>query len=132
MNDGRRESKTANPFSVVLYIFSSLAVVLGVVLLFLLLNMARGVGGYDVFFQLAGIQQFAQLILRPLQAGLTNLGILVLVLMLAIASLLFTAGHLVARQARLIERLRVLEGKMEMFSERAIGGNDDHNSRNTS
>jgi hypothetical protein len=108
----------------VLYVFSGLAVVLGVVLLFLLLNTAQAVRGYDIFFQLAGIAQLAQLILRPLQNGLNGMAIFVFILMLVIAVLLFIAGRLVARQARLVERVRVLEEKMEMLADRAIGGKD--------
>lgn len=104
-----------NAFSVVLYVFSGLALALGALLLLLLLGAARAVTGYDVFFQLAGIEQLAPAVLRPLQAGLINVGILMFVLMLAIAGLLFTAGRLVARQASLAERVRALEEKIKAF-----------------
>ena len=39
-----------------------MALVLGVLLLFLLLGTARAGAGYDMFFQLAGIEQVAQVI----------------------------------------------------------------------
>jgi hypothetical protein len=99
----------------VLYIFSAVALALGALLLFMLLGAARAVTGYDMFFQLAGVEQLAPVVLRPLQAGLINVAILVFVLMLAIASLLFTSGRLLARQTTLAERVRVLEEKIETF-----------------
>jgi hypothetical protein len=118
MRDEEHSSKPWKAYSLVLYIFSGLVLALGVLLFFLLLSAARSVAGYDMFFQLAGIEQLAPLILRPLQAGLINTGILVIVLMLAIAGLLFTVGRLVARQADLAERVRALEAKIEALSAR--------------
>ena len=102
------QRKQTSPFSLVLYILSGLVLILGVLLLFMLFGAAQAVTGYDMFFQLAGIEELAQAVLRPLQAGLINISILVFVLMLAIAGLLFTAGRLVARQAGLSERVRLL------------------------
>ena len=106
---------TRNVLSVVLYVFSALALALGALILLLLLGAARAVTGYDMFFQLAGVEQLAPVVLRPLQAGLINIGILVFVLMLAIAGLLFTSGRLVARQARLAARVRALEETINTF-----------------
>jgi Na+-translocating ferredoxin:NAD+ oxidoreductase RnfE subunit len=114
MTGEEHRSGRRNAFGVVLYIFSGLALALGALLLALLLGAARAVTGYDMFFQLAGIEQLAQVVLRPLQAGLINVGIVVFVLMLAIAGLLFTSGRLMARQASLAERVRALEEKIEM------------------
>jgi small-conductance mechanosensitive channel len=113
MDDETNKNRKGNTFSIVLYIFSGLALALGAILLFLLLGAARAVTGYDIFFQLAGIAPLAQVILHPLQVGLINVGILVCIFMLAIAGLLFTAGRLIARQASLAERVRVLEEKFE-------------------
>jgi hypothetical protein len=115
MSGEEHRSRARNAFSVVLYILSALTLALGALLLFLLLGAARAVTGYDIFFQLAGIEQLAQVVLRPLQVGLINVAILVFVLMLAIAGLLFTSGRLVARQASLAERVRALEQKVKMF-----------------
>jgi hypothetical protein len=112
MNDREATRKKSNPLSLLLYIFAGLAFLLGVVLLIGLIGSAQAVPGYEMFFQLAGIEELAGVVLRPLQAALTNLGILLFVLMLAIAALLFTAGRLVARQVSLAERVRALEEKI--------------------
>jgi hypothetical protein len=115
MSGEEHESRKRSPLSVVLYIFSAVALALGALLLVLLLGAARAVTGYDMFFQLAGVEQLAPLVLRPLQVGLVNVAILVFVLMLAIASLLFTSGRLVARQANLADRVRALEERINTF-----------------
>jgi len=107
-----------SPLSLVLYVFSGLALALGAILLFLLIGTARSVAGYDIFFQLAGVEQLAQVVLRPVQVGPINIGGLVFVLMLAKGGLLFTVGQLVAHQANLTDRVRVLEEKIVM------GGNN--------
>jgi hypothetical protein len=102
-----------NALSVTLYVFSGLALTVGVLALVLLLSASRNVTDYDAFFQLAGIGQLAPLFLRPLQVGLMDIGIGVLFLMVTISGLLFAAGRLAARQAELAERVRALEEKFE-------------------
>lgn len=59
MDGETNKNRKGNTFSIVLYIFSGLALALGVILLFLLLGAAHAVTGYDTFFQLAGIAPLA-------------------------------------------------------------------------
>lgn len=112
MKETNQTGKKKNGLSVALYVFSGLALALGVLALLALISSAGAVPGYELFFQMAGIPALAGMILRPLQSALINLGILLFVLMLAIAALLFTAGRLVARQVSVAERVRLLEEKL--------------------
>ena len=102
-------NKPGKTATLLLYIFSGLVPALGALLFLLLLGAARSVAGYDMFFQLAGLGQLAPLVLRPLQAGLVNIAVLVLVLMLALAALLFAVARLASRQADLAQRVCALE-----------------------
>ncbi len=99
--------------SVGLYIFSGLALALGVLLLVSLIGASNAVPANQIFFQMMGLGEMAGLVLRPLQSALLNLGILLFVLMSAIAALLFTAGRLAAAQRSLLERVHQLEEKVE-------------------
>ena len=74
--------------------------------------MANAVTNYDIYFQMAGIMQFAQIILRPLQVGLINLGIIVFVVLIVLSMLLASAGWFIRRQSSLLERVEVLEDKL--------------------
>jgi len=115
MVNKENKSRTGIVYSLVLYIFSGLMVVLGALVFFLLLGAARAVIGYDMFFQFAGLEELAPAILRPMQAGIINMAILILVFMVATAGLLFTVGRLVAQQAKLSERVGALEKTIETF-----------------
>ncbi len=102
--------------SVVLYAFSGLALALGVVLLVGLINASNALPANQIFFQMMGLGEIAGLVLRPLQSALINLGIVLFVLMSAIAALLFTAGRLTAAQRSLLGRVRQLESKVEALA----------------
>jgi hypothetical protein len=107
-----RVHRHRNVISVLLTIFSALTFIGGTVLLIALIGSAQAVPGYEMFFQLAGIPNLAGMVLRPVQAVMINLGILLFVVMSAIAALLYTAGRLVARHADLVERVRGLEDRV--------------------
>jgi len=114
MNDAEHGKSKRYNFSLVLYIFAGGVLTIGIVLLISLLSISAQVMNYELFFQLAGMEQLAQVVLRPLQAGLINTGIVLFALMLVIAALLFSVGRQASQQARLIERVRILEERIEM------------------
>lgn len=101
-----------NVLSILLYVFSGVTAALGIFLLVVLLNSAQAVPGYEIFFQMAGLQELAGLFLNPLRSGLINLSIVVFLLMLAIAATLFAGGRMASRQIALAERVRILEEKL--------------------
>ncbi len=115
MSETIHKKKPANTLAVILYVFSGLAAALGILLLIAMISGAAGVvPSFEMFFVMAGLGQIAGLILNPLRSALINLGILLFVLMAAIAALLFTAGKLLTRQATLAERVARLEEKVGM------------------
>ncbi len=116
MNDSAKRTTTMNVFSLLLYIFSALALASGALLFLLLLGASRSVANSDLFFQLGGLQQLAPLVLRPLQAALINTGVVLFVLLLTIAVLLFAAGRLVTSSADLAKRVRALEDKIKTLT----------------
>mgnify|MGYP000162137570 CR=1 FL=1 len=103
------ERKSTSRISVVLYLFAGLMLALAVIVLISLLGTAAALPANQIFFQLFGFGELANLIIRPLQSALINTGILLSLLMTALAVLLFIAGRLNAAQVRLAERVRRLE-----------------------
>ena len=99
--------------SIMLYVFSGLMLVSSVVILMILWSTARSVKGYEAYFWMVGIGEMAQIVLRPLQAGITNLGVLIFVFLLVLSILLASAGWLIARQTSLLERVVDLELRLE-------------------
>jgi hypothetical protein len=110
-------------FSIVLFIVAGLIFVFGVVLLLLFINMANGVTGYSIYFQMVGIAELAQIVLRPLQAGLINMGIIIFVMLLVLSLLMASAGWVIRRQTNLLERIIVLEDAVQLTDRQTQGGN---------
>jgi len=102
--------------SIALYVLAGLMLVFGIVLLVILFSSANSVQSYNIYFQMMGIGDLAQMVLRPLQAGLINLAILIFVVLLIFAVLLACAGWLSVNQTRLVERVAALEQKLEQYA----------------
>jgi len=100
--------------SIALYVLAGLMLLSGIVLLVILLSSANSMQSYNIYFQMMGIGDLAQMVLRPLQAGMINLAILVFVVLLIFAVLLACAGWLSGRQTRLVERVVALEQKLDV------------------
>jgi hypothetical protein len=98
--------------SVILYLFAGLMLALAILVLIALIGAASALPANQIFFQLFGLGELANLIIRPLQSALINAGILLALLMTALAALLFLAGRMNAAQVRLAERVRQLEEKI--------------------
>ncbi|MEW6181368.1 MAG: hypothetical protein AB1522_15740 [Chloroflexota bacterium] len=106
------ERKSTSWISVVLYLFAGLMLALAVIVLISLLGAAAALPANQMFFQMFGLGELANLIIRPLQSALINGGIVLGLLMTAIAVLLFIAGRMNAAQVRLAERVRRLEERL--------------------
>ena len=103
-----KKSKT-NWISVILYGFAGLILALAILVLISLIGAASALPANQIFFQMFGLGELANLIIRPLQSALVNGGIVLALLMTAVAALLFIAGRLNSNQVRLTERVRLLE-----------------------
>ncbi|GIV62701.1 MAG: hypothetical protein AB1457_16720 [Chloroflexota bacterium] len=106
------ERNRTNWISVILYLFAGLMLALAVLLLIALIGAANALPANQIFFQMFGLGELANLILRPLQSALINAGIVAALLMTAIAALLFIAGRMNTAQTRLSERVRQLEERI--------------------
>jgi cytochrome b subunit of formate dehydrogenase len=113
MTQDKHKTRFGKGISTALYVLAGLMLIFSVVLLVILLSTANAVQSYDIYFQMMGIGELAQMILRPLQAGMINLGILVFVVLLIFSVLLAAAGWLLGRQTRLVERVEALERRLE-------------------
>ena len=109
MKKDRLPNRFGTIFSTILFVIAGLIFVFGVVLLFLFINMANGVTNYSIYFQMVGIVELAQIVLRPLQAGLINMGIIVFVMLLVLSLLMASAGWMIRRQTNLLARVMILE-----------------------
>lgn len=101
-----------NWISVILYGFAGLMLALAILVLIALIGTASALPANQIFFQLFGLGELANLIIRPLQSALINVGILLALLMTALAALLFLAGRMNAAQVRLAERVRRIEERL--------------------
>lgn len=110
-------------FSIVLFIVAGLIFVFGVVLLILFINMAKGVTSYSIYFQMVGIVELAQIVLRPLQAGLINMGIIIFVMLLVLSLLMASAGWMIRRQTNLLARVMILEEAVQLTDLQTQEGN---------
>jgi len=106
------ERNRTNWISVILYLFAGVMLALAIILLIAMIGAANALPANQIFFQMFGLGELANLIIRPLQSALINAGILAAVLMTAIAAVLFIAGRMNAAQVRLSERVRRLEERM--------------------
>lgn len=98
--------------SMLLYIFACLSLILGIVTILYSVAASRSVISNDIFFQLAGLEEIAQIILRPIQAVIINVGIAISVFLLLFAGLLYAIGRLLDRQGDLIKRIQEIENRV--------------------
>ncbi len=98
--------------SVILYLFAGLLQALAIILLIAMIGAAGALPANQIFFQMFGLGELANMIIRPLQSALINGGIVLAILMTAIAALLFIAGRMNAAQVQLAERVRRLEERI--------------------
>jgi len=103
------EKSKTNWISVILYGFAGLMLALAILVLISLIGAASALPANQIFFQMFGLGELANLIIRPLQSALINGGIVLALLMTGVAALLFIAGRLNSNQVRLTERVRLLE-----------------------
>ena len=108
----RDERNRTNWISVILYLFAGLLLALAIILLISMIGAASALPANQIFFQMFGMGELANLIIRPLQSALINAGIVAALLMTANAALLFIAGRMNAAQVRLNERVRQLEERI--------------------
>ncbi len=106
------EKSPTNWISIVLYGFAGLMLALAIIVLIAMIGAASALPANQIFFQMFGLGELANLIIRPLQSALINGGILLALLMTAIAALLFMLGRMNAAQVRLAERVRRLEERI--------------------
>ncbi len=116
MNKVKNPNRFGAAFSTIFYIAAGVIFVFGVVLLIVFINMANSVVNSNIYFQMLGIGELAQVILRPLQAGLINLGIIVFIILLVLSVVFASAGWIIRRQSSLLARITVLEQKVELDS----------------
>ena len=116
MTNKTNKMRSGLKFSLLLYIFSGLVLILGIAALVLSLSASRSILNNDIFFQLAGFGEIAQLILRPVQAALINVGIVIFLFFLVLAGLLFAVGRLLDRQTSLLKRLEEVENRIESLT----------------
>lgn len=107
------EKSKTNWISLILYGFAGLILALAILTLISLIGAASALPANQIFFQMFGLGELANLIIRPLQSALINGGIVLALLMTAIAVLLFLVGRVVARQAILAARLSALEEQID-------------------
>lgn len=116
MNKVKNPNRFGAVFSTIFYIAAGVIFVFGVVLLIVFINMANSVVNSNIYFQMLGIGELAKVILRPLQAGLINLGIIVFIILLVLSVVFASAGWIIRRQSSLFARITVLEEKVELDS----------------
>lgn len=110
------EKSKTNWLSVILYGFAGLMLALAILVLISLIGAASALPANQIFFQMFGLGELANLIIRPLQSLLINGGIVLTLLMIAIAVLLFLVGRMTARQAVLSARISQMEAQMRSIT----------------
>ena len=94
------------------YFFAGLSLILGILVTFYSVGASRSVISNDIFFQLAGLEEMAQIILRPIQAVIINVGIAISLFLLLFAGLLYAIGRLLDRQGDLTKRIQEIENRI--------------------
>lgn len=110
------EKSKTNWTGVILYGFAGLMLALAILVLISLIGAASALPANQIFFQMFGLGELANLIIRPLQSLLINGGIILFLLMTAIAVLLFFVGQLLARQTGLSARVSELEAQIHSIT----------------
>lgn len=112
MTQDKNKTQLGRGIGMALTVLAGLMLIFSVVILVIVLTSAQSIQGYDIYFQMMGMGELAQVVLRPLQAGMINLGILIFIVLLTFSVLLAAAGWLVNRQSRLAARIAALEEKV--------------------
>jgi hypothetical protein len=98
--------------TIALYVLAAAAALAGVLLLMSILGFAHSMEAQSFLLRVAVGLPLADLLVGALRSGTQTVAVTIFAVMLAIASLLYVAGVLVARAADLSERVRRLEQRL--------------------
>lgn len=107
-----------NILSVIFYILAGLCAAGAVIILVWVFSVPGALNNIEGTLSMLGLGAFAGMILNPLKGGLINLGILLAVLVAALAGTLFGLGRLAARQTGLLARVARLEEEMQALGQK--------------
>ncbi len=108
--------KPTNVFSILLFIFSGITLVLSMISLISALSSSGAIESQvGLIMGMVGLGQLAGLVINPLRSLVVTIGGAAALMLFVLSALLFTAGLLLNRNRTLADRVTRLEEELELL-----------------